>query len=68
MGRCGVLREIAERCLGHNPPGPYDQWEYLPEKARAFEALAAQIDHIVSGRASTSAQPDNVVRLYANGG
>jgi integrase len=60
MGRCGVLREIAERCLGHNPPGPYDQWEYFPEKARAFEALAAQIDHIVSGR------PDNVVRLYAH--
>jgi integrase len=68
MGRCGVLREIAERCLGHNPPGPYDQWEYYDEKGRAFEALAAQIDRIVAGRASTSAQPDNVVRLYANGG
>jgi integrase len=65
MSRAGVVTDHAERCLGHAMPGVrgvYDQWEYFHEKAHAFEARAAQIDHIVSGR------PDNVVRLYANGG
>jgi integrase len=64
MSRCGVLADHGERCLGHALPGVrkvYDQWEFYHEKAHAFEALAAQIDRIVSGRPD-----DNVVRM--NGG
>jgi integrase len=61
MSRCGVLSDHAERCLGHALPGVrgvYDQWEYFHEKAHAFEALAAQIDRIITGRPGA-----NVVRL-----
>jgi integrase len=51
MSRAGVPSDHAERCLGHVMPGvrgTYDRHEYLDEKRRAFEALAAQIDRIVN--------------------
>jgi integrase len=51
MSRAGVNADIAERCLGHvigGVRGIYDRHEYLEEKKRAFEALAAQIERIVN--------------------
>lgn len=51
MSRAGVSADIAERCLAHTiggVRGTYDRHEYLEEKRRAFEALAAQIDRIVN--------------------
>jgi integrase len=59
MSRAGVSGDHAERCLGHvigGVRGVYDRHEYLEEKRRAFEALAAQIDRIIHPR-------DNVVGL-----
>ncbi|HSR76383.1 MAG TPA: integrase arm-type DNA-binding domain-containing protein [Xanthobacteraceae bacterium] len=51
MSRAGVSADVAERCLAHTiggVRGTYDRHEYLEEKARAFEALAAQIERIVN--------------------
>ena len=51
MSRAGVVSDHAERCLGHVIGGvraTYDRHEYHDEKARAFEALASQIDRIVN--------------------
>jgi integrase len=51
MSRVGVASDIAERCLGHvigGVRGVYDRHEYYDEKARAFEALASQIERIVN--------------------
>ena len=53
MSRAGVAPDHAERCLGHMIPGVrgvYDRHRYEDEMARAYEALAAQIDRIVSPR------------------
>jgi integrase len=50
MSRAGVPTDHAERCLGHVIPGIrgiYDRFEYREEKARAFEALAAQVQRII---------------------
>jgi integrase len=50
MSRAGIPSDHAERCLGHVLPGiraTYDRYEYLPEKRRAFEALAALVERIV---------------------
>jgi integrase len=50
MSRAGVPSDHAERCLGHvigGVRGVYDRHAYREEKARAFEALAAQIERIV---------------------
>jgi integrase len=61
MSRAGVGSDIAERCLGHvigGVRGIYDRHEYLEEKRRAFEALAAQIERIINPPA------DNVVPLH----
>jgi len=60
MSRAGVNADIAERCLGHvigGVRGIYDRHEYLEEKKRAFEALAAQIERIVNPPAA------NVVKM-----
>jgi hypothetical protein len=49
LSRAGVNADIAERCLGHaltGMRGTYDRHEYQHEKAHAFEALAAQIEHV----------------------
>jgi integrase len=51
MSRAGVNADIAERCLGHvigGVRGVYDRHSFLEEKRVAFEALAAQIEHIVN--------------------
>ncbi len=61
MSRAGVPSDHAERCLGHVMPGvrgTYDRHEYLEEKRRAFEALAAQIERIIDPQ-------ENVVSLRA---
>jgi integrase len=53
MSRAGVPSDHAERCVGHVLPGirgTYDRHEYLPEKKRAFEALAALIERVVNPR------------------
>ena len=50
MSRAGVPTDHAERCLGHvigGVRGVYDRHEYLEEKRRAFEALAAQVQRII---------------------
>jgi integrase len=59
MSRAGVPSDHAERCLGHAIPGIrgiYDRHEFHREKLQAFEALAAQIERIVS-------PTDNVTEL-----
>ncbi len=51
MSRAGVPSDHAERCLGHVLPGmrgTYDRHEYLAEKSRAFEALAALINSTIN--------------------
>ena len=51
MSRAGVPSDHAELCMGHVIGGvreTYDRYEYRDEKARAFEALAAQIERIVN--------------------
>jgi len=51
MSRAGVPSDHAERCLGHvigGVRGTYDRHEYHAEKQRAYEALAAQVDRIVT--------------------
>jgi hypothetical protein len=50
MSRAGVPSDYAERCLGHiigGVRGIYDRHAYQAEMARAYEALAAQIERIV---------------------
>ena len=61
MSRAGVPTDHAERCLGHvigGVRGVYDKYEYLPEKRRAFEALAALIERIVNPPAANVASLD----------
>jgi len=51
MSRAGVNADVAEMCLGHSLAGvrgTYDRHSYHTEKKHAFEALAAQIELIVS--------------------
>jgi integrase len=51
MSRAGVASDHAECCLGHVIGGVrriYDRHEFYDEKARAFEALAAQIERIIN--------------------
>ena len=51
MSRAGVHPDIAERCLGHVISGVrsvYDRYRYRDEMLHAYEALAAQIERIVS--------------------
>jgi integrase len=53
MSRAGVPTDHAERCLGHvigGVRGVYDRHAYREEKARAFEALALQIERIINPR------------------
>jgi integrase len=60
MSRAGVNADVAERCLGHvisGVRGTYDRHAYFEEKRRAFEALAALVDRIVTPPA------ENVVSL-----
>jgi integrase len=55
MARAGVPSEHAERCLGHvlgGIEGVYDRHSYRAEMARAYEALAAQIERIVNPAAN----------------
>jgi integrase len=55
MSRAGVPSDHAERCLGHVIPGVrgiYDRYEFKLEKARAFEALAAQIERIINPKSA----------------
>ena len=50
LSRAGVPSDHAERCLGHvigGVRGVYDRHEYFEEKAKAFEALAAQVQRII---------------------
>ena len=63
LSRAGVSSDHAERCLGHvigGIRGIYDRHAFHHEKAQAYEALAAQIEHIVNPR-------DNVTALPARG-
>jgi integrase len=49
LSRAGVSADIAERCLGHaitGVRGTYDRFQYVDEKRRAFESLAALIERI----------------------
>jgi len=58
MSRAGVASDHAERCLGHvigGVRGVYDRHEFREEKARAFEALAAQVDRILNPQANVVA-------------
>jgi integrase len=56
MSRAGVLREHAERCLGHAVGGVaavYDRHSYANEMNRAYEALATLMARIVNGQAAS---------------
>jgi hypothetical protein len=60
MSRAGVPADIAERVLGHVIPGVrgvYDRFEYLPQKADAFEKLAALIECILHPTDTVVASP-----------
>lgn len=62
MGRAGVLREHAERVLGHvirGVEGVYDQYHYVPEKHGALLKLGALVEQITTGASA------KVVRLRA---
>jgi integrase len=51
MSRAGVLTEVAERALGHQPPviqRTYDQHTYDRELKDAYERLAALIEQIAN--------------------
>jgi integrase len=51
LSRAGVNADIAERVLGHAIPGVrgiYDRHTFLPEMARAVEALSAEIERIIN--------------------
>jgi len=51
LSRAGVPVDHAERCLGHvisGVRGIYDKHQFHPEMARAYDALAAQIERIVN--------------------
>jgi integrase len=51
MTRAGIEPDHAERALGHKIAGVrgvYDRHHFRDEKRQAFEALAAQLDRIVS--------------------
>jgi len=59
LSRAGIPPDIAERCLGHaigGVRGVYDRHQYRDEMLHAFEALASQIERIVSPQ-------DNVVAM-----
>jgi integrase len=59
MSRAGVSPHHAERCVGHvlrGVEGVYDQHKYHVEMKKAYEALAAMIEHITNPPAD-----DNVV-------
>jgi integrase len=59
LSRAGVVADHAERCLGHvigGVRGVYDRHEFYEEKARAFEALAAQVQRIIDPQ-------DNIVEM-----
>jgi integrase len=63
MSRAGVDQDHAERALGHvigGVRGVYDRHEFEAEKRRAFEALAALIERILTPQ-------DNVVPLRGSG-
>jgi len=51
MSRARVDADVAERCLGHAFNNRirtiYDRYDYLPEMARAYEALSGEIARIV---------------------
>jgi integrase len=50
LSRAGVHSDTAEKCLGHSRGDiveRYDRHKYIDEMQRAFEKLAAQIEHIV---------------------
>ena len=56
LSRAGIDREIAEKCLGHvegGLVGTYDHHEAKPEKRAAFEALAREVERIVTGKTAT---------------
>ena len=51
MSRAKVPTDHAERAIGHVIGGvreTYDRYEYLDEKAAAFEALAAMVSNILN--------------------
>jgi integrase len=55
LSRAGVASDHAERCLGHvigGVRGVYDRHEYFEEKARAFEALAGQVQRIIDPKSN----------------
>jgi integrase len=61
MSKAGIPSDHAERALGHKMEvvrGVYDRFSYYDEKARAFEALAGQIERILHPH-------DNVIPLEA---
>jgi integrase len=52
LARCGINRETAERCLGHQLKGVegiYNRFDYFEEKGHALAALAKLIEEIISG-------------------
>jgi integrase len=61
LSRAGVPDKHAGRCLGHiigGVEGTYDRYKYQSEMLRAYEELAALLEHIISP------PPDNVVALH----
>jgi diadenosine tetraphosphate (Ap4A) HIT family hydrolase len=55
LSRVGIDDKIAEKCLGHVERGligTYNHHEFAREKAEAFEALAREVERVVSGKSA----------------
>ncbi|MDN3278719.1 integrase arm-type DNA-binding domain-containing protein [Frankia sp. RB7] len=65
LQRLGFSKEVIDACLNHKIQGVaavYQRYEFQREKVKAFEALAREIDRIVSGQTDS-----NVVQLNRPG-
>jgi hypothetical protein len=57
MQRLGISFEVREACLNNTikgVAGTYNRYAYAAEKAHALDALAREVDRIVSGREDSS--------------
>jgi hypothetical protein len=68
MQRLSIPFEVREACQNHKikgVAGTYSRHDYADEKRHAFEALAAEVDRIVSGRKVSNVVPLTTVRAEA---
>jgi integrase len=60
LGRLGVPRDIAERCLNHvvgEMDSIYDHGDYLPERRDALQRWAVYVEQLIAARGPNGASP-----------